>query len=125
MNTIQDDPNLTDAQKKEKEKKIKNAKNCKLKKSKTIEKEKKKKLKKVGYVDIPNDMITPLVEFPLSIPLALVKGIILMILMIIGQIIHICLPPGPLTALSCPEAGGGLINIYQLFQWDDKNSNYY
>ena len=82
------------------------------------------KLKKITQVELPIDFISPLIKFPLSIPVAIIKAIVLTVLMIVGQIMHICVPPGPLTIESCPEAAASLINIYQLFQWEDKNSNF-
>ena len=69
-------------------------------------------LEKMSLPEIPADMISPLIELPLMIPLIFIKAIVLLILMIIGQIIHICIPAGPLTLPSCPEAAASLVNIY-------------
>ncbi len=78
------------------------------------------KAKLLKVPEIANPLV-PLMAFPLSIPIAIIKGIITLILSIVGKIMHICLPFGPLCLPSCPEAMGSFANIYAVFQFEEKN----
>ena len=53
--------------------------------------------------------------FIIKIPLILIKGVISFMLIILGELMHICIPFGPLSILSCPEASSSFMNLYEIF----------
>ena len=77
-------------------------------------------VKLLAHPYIANPLV-PLIAWPLKIPIAIIKGIIVLILTIVGKIMHICMPMGPLTLPSCPEAMGSFANLYTAFQFMEKN----
>lgn len=59
--------------------------------------------------------------FPIKVPMAIIKGIILFILVIIGTIMHICMTLGPFAITTCPEASPSFTNLYTVFQFEEKD----
>jgi len=79
------------------------------------------KLAKPPDMPGPGDLIDPIIKIAATVPELIQKAIIGLILTIIGEIIHICFPIGGITALSCPEAAISFANIYEAFQFKEKN----
>ncbi len=80
----------------------------------------KKETREKGFDALGLDIKIMPIKMAVTFAVGIIKMIILLIMSLITGFFRVCIPPGPLSMLSCPEATIFRDNLYHLLEFFEK-----